>query len=69
MTYAKPSTPYIITVLLIFAVTALDGLVLSKKNSKVVEISTRNSAYSDSIATEFTQPTFTYTTNLQAIAP
>lgn len=69
MTYAKPSTPYIITVLLIFVITALDGLILSKKNSKVVEISTENSGYSSSLVMDSNQPSFTYTKIFQPIAP
>ena len=66
MNYAKPSTPYILILLFIFAVTAFDIMLLSKKNSSTVEISTtidRESGINE------LQPVITYTQNVNHTAP
>ncbi|RNC84452.1 MAG: hypothetical protein ED557_05570 [Balneola sp.] len=66
MNYAKPSTPYILILLFIFAVTAFDLMLLSKKNSSVIEIST--TIEKESEVNEL-RPVITYTQSLNHIAP
>ena len=66
MNYAKPSTPYILILLFIFAVTAVDLMLLSKKNSSVIEIST--TIEKESEADEL-RPVITYTQSVNHIAP
>lgn len=66
MNYAKPSTPYVLILLFIFAVTAFDLMLLSKKNSSVVEIST--TIEKESEAGEL-RPAITFTQSVNHIAP
>ena len=66
MNYAKPSTPYILILLFIFAVTAFDLMLLSKKNSSVVEIST--TIEKEPEADEL-RPLITYTQSINHTAP
>lgn len=39
MSYSKPSTPYVVIILIIFAITAFDQLIHSKSDPHTVEIS------------------------------
>lgn len=69
MTYAKPSTPFVLTILFLFIVTAIDSFVLSKSNPGTVVVSTELQLQADSTQTILVLPDPFLSSNIQVIAP
>lgn len=69
MTYAKPSTPFVLTILFLFAITAIDNLVLSKSNPGTIVVSTEFVPQTDSTETILVLPQPLLGSNVQTIAP
>lgn len=69
MTYAKPSTPFVLTILFLFAITAIDSFVLSKSNPGTVVVSTKFTPQADSTETVLVLPQPLLSSNIQTIAP
>lgn len=69
MTYAKPSTPFVLTILFLFAITAIDSFVLSKSNPETIVVSTEFVPQADSTETVLILPQPLFSSNIQTIAP